>query len=370
MNILSFNTTGAGTQFCLEKNSEMFFLETEFSKHSEIFFPLLDDFLSKHNTKLDEIDVFGVVNGPGSFTGIRIGISVLKMFCFAKQKPCIVVNALEVLAYNIFEQNTNQKRICSVINAGAENVYYELFEVTKKELKTLSSPRVCSFSHFQRIKEKLGDVFVCYYDDGKQTSKFEELEEFRQELKASSLGKIIEMKTKKKEFCEFEKVCPIYLRDSQAEKIVFKDFEIKKTTKQDIDKILNLEKLSDDGMAWSETALKQSFANESFECFLLFVNGDCLGYVSIMNLVDEYEILRITVHPNARRQGVAKNLLNFLFEKAKKEDVKSLVLEVDEFNFSAQLLYEQMEFDVVGKRPKYYHDGKDGLIMRKYIQME
>ena len=94
MKVLSFNTTGSGTEFCLQKDDEMFFLETEFSKHSETFFPLLDNFLKQNDTDLKDVDVFGVVVGPGSFTGIRIGLSVVKMFSYVFQKKCVAVNAL------------------------------------------------------------------------------------------------------------------------------------------------------------------------------------------------------------------------------------------------------------------------------------
>ena len=121
---LAFNTTGMGTQFCLQKDSKKFYLETEFSKHSETFFPLLDAFLKENKVELNQIDVFAVCNGPGSFTGIRIGLSVIKMFAYVFQKPCISVTALDVLAYNIFDKLQNGDMVCSIINAGSQNLYY------------------------------------------------------------------------------------------------------------------------------------------------------------------------------------------------------------------------------------------------------
>ncbi len=366
MNCLSFNTTGLGTQFCLKKGNEVFVLETEFSKHSETFLPLLDEFLAKNNTSLDDVDVFGVVVGPGSFTGIRIGLSVIKMFAFAKQKKCVAVNALKVLAYNNFTQSKIGDIVCSVINAGAENLYYQLFQKTENNLKELTKPKLCSFLQFEKIKQKLKMTF-CYYDDGKQGEAHEGFEKFFQNQTAKALGDCVEAEVLAKNFVDFHEIVPLYLRFSQAEKQVFEAFEIVKGRKQDVEKIMALENSSDDGLPWSQTALTQSFDNENFSCFLFEANNEVLGYVSILENVDEHEILRIVVKPEARNQGVAKKLLEFLTKRAKANKISSLVLEVNQFNFSAQLLYEQMGFEVVGKRNGYYHDNQDGFVMRKIV---
>ncbi len=367
MNSLSFNTTSAGTQFCLQKDEKMFVLETEFSKHSETFFPLLDEFLAKNQITLDDIDVFGVVVGPGSFTGIRIGLSVIKMFAYVKQAKCVAVNALEVLAYNNFTQSKTGEIVCSAINAGAENLYYQLFKKTENSFKPLIKPKLCSFAQFEEIKSKLGKVTFCYYDDKKQGAPHPWLDKFLQNQTANALGECVKKQIETKNFVDFHNIIPLYLRSSQAEKIVFNKFNVLKANKQNVSQILELENIAEDGMAWSETALIQSFENPNFSCFLLKQNEEILGYVSTMNAVDEFEILRIVVKPEARNQGVAQNLLKFLFETAKQNKISSIVLEVNEFNFSAQLLYEKMGFEIVGKRTNYYKEGQDGFVMRKVL---
>ena len=69
--------------------------------HSEALMPLIDRLLKKTNQSLSEIDLFAVDNGPGSFTGIRIGLSTVKAFCDVTNKPCVSVSSLEALAYTI-----------------------------------------------------------------------------------------------------------------------------------------------------------------------------------------------------------------------------------------------------------------------------
>lgn len=66
----------------------------------------------------------------GSFTGIRIGLSTVKAFCDAKNKPCIAVSSLEALAYTVDEDNSY---ICSMIDAKHSNIYAGIFEKNGKE---------------------------------------------------------------------------------------------------------------------------------------------------------------------------------------------------------------------------------------------
>ncbi len=366
---LSFNTTGQGTEFCLEKNGQSYFLETEFSKHSETFFPLLDDFLRNHKTKLEDIDVFGVCVGPGSFTGIRIGLSVAKMFAYVFQKPCVCVTSLEVLAYNIFDNLKVGEKVCSIINAGSQNLYYQIFRKDGNSLTSLTSPKVCSFSQFSVIKEKL-DSKIIYYDNDEKKYDIIELENYKQKFSAKSLLNATLSHIQNKKQLSYKEVMPIYLRVSQAEQLFIKDeIVITKGSEKDIESIIMLEGNADsDDLAWNEKAIKESFQNSNYKCFLAQTKNEVVGYVGVMDLGDEYEILRIIVSKKARAKGVGTKLLTHLFNIAKEEEKKSVVLEVNTLNYTAMLLYEKLGFCVVGNRKNYYHNKLDGLIMRKFLE--
>ena len=69
--------------------------------HSETFVPLVERVLKKASKNYSDIDAFAVTTGPGSFTGIRIGISVVKGMCLALDKPCIAVSATAALAGSV-----------------------------------------------------------------------------------------------------------------------------------------------------------------------------------------------------------------------------------------------------------------------------
>ena len=85
--------------------------------HSQVILPMVKKMLEDSGKKLEEIDGFAAVSGPGSYTGLRIGISAVKGICFALDKPCAGVSALESLAV-----------ICSVMHARQNLVYSAFFE--------------------------------------------------------------------------------------------------------------------------------------------------------------------------------------------------------------------------------------------------
>lgn len=99
--------------------------ETAVKNHSESLMPLIDKLLKETNSTLNDVDLFAVDNGPGSFTGIRIGLSTVKAFCDVTKKPCVAVSSLEALAYTV---NSETGLVCSLIDAKHENVYAGFFE--------------------------------------------------------------------------------------------------------------------------------------------------------------------------------------------------------------------------------------------------
>lgn len=97
------------------------------NKHSETLLPMTAALLEQLKLTVCDIDLFASTVGPGSFTGVRIGVCLLKGLAFGKNKPCVGLSSLEMLAYNMlgFEKTL----VCSLISAGHGNFYTALFEV-------------------------------------------------------------------------------------------------------------------------------------------------------------------------------------------------------------------------------------------------
>ena len=96
--------------------------------HSENFMPLMEKTLKEANLTLDDIDLITCVVGPGSFTGIRIGIASIKAIAQIKYIPVVSVTSLESLSYNVDE---NCEIICSLIDARNNQVYAGIFDMHK-----------------------------------------------------------------------------------------------------------------------------------------------------------------------------------------------------------------------------------------------
>lgn len=93
--------------------------------HSEKLMPLIDSTLNECNLHLKDINLLACSVGPGSFTGIRIGIATLKAFYDATSIPVVGITSLEGLAYNVHQNGF----ICSLIDAKHNNVYCSVFKL-------------------------------------------------------------------------------------------------------------------------------------------------------------------------------------------------------------------------------------------------
>ncbi len=94
-------------------------------EHSTVLLPMIERVLSDASLSMKDVDLVSVTNGPGSFTGIRIGISTVKGLAFPFDTPCIGVSTLESLAWQLAGLDGI---ICPVIDAKNMNVYTALFE--------------------------------------------------------------------------------------------------------------------------------------------------------------------------------------------------------------------------------------------------
>lgn len=90
--------------------------------HSVKLMPQIEQIFKETNLTLNDIDLFACDKGPGSFTGIRIGISTIKAFCDVTNVPAIGIPSLMALAYNIDFNGY----ICSLIDAKNSNVYFRI----------------------------------------------------------------------------------------------------------------------------------------------------------------------------------------------------------------------------------------------------
>lgn len=94
-------------------------------KHAETILPLIDAMLEENGVTIGQMDGFAVDIGPGSFTGVRIGVSLINALAFAAGKKIILVDSLMTLAYAASE---TEKPVCAMIDARNGNAYAALYQ--------------------------------------------------------------------------------------------------------------------------------------------------------------------------------------------------------------------------------------------------
>lgn len=162
MNWLAVDTSGNHLSIIISKDKVLFksFISNVCLKHSITLLPELESLLEKANLTLNDIDVFACVVGPGSFTGIRIGVSTVKALAYSLNKKVLKVTSFETLAYN-----EDSKRVLAVIDAKHDNYYACGFVdnevliqpcfINKEQLLTLSKDYVvvsdCEIGDFKNV---------------------------------------------------------------------------------------------------------------------------------------------------------------------------------------------------------------------------
>ncbi|MBR4295303.1 MAG: tRNA (adenosine(37)-N6)-threonylcarbamoyltransferase complex dimerization subunit type 1 TsaB [Clostridia bacterium] len=162
MKILAIDSTAvvASCAVCEDERLLASFTLNNGNTHSENLLPMIESALNLLKLTPDDIDLFALSEGPGSFTGVRIGAATVKGLAFGKNKPCIGVSTLEALAYNLIGFDGI---FCPVMNARRNQVYNALFECHGGNLQRLTPDRAISV---EELEEELAKYSMPVYLTG------------------------------------------------------------------------------------------------------------------------------------------------------------------------------------------------------------
>jgi len=149
-------------------------------------------------------------------------------------------------------------------------------------------------------------------------------------------------------------------------------YVIRAMSLEDIDVVQKIDKLSF-SLPWPESAFRYELLENPRSMVWVAETKDwqaklmVVGVVVVWLILDEAHIATLAVHPDYRRKSLARNLLMVALREANDLGATSATLEVRETNLSAQSLYTQLGFDVVGRRRHYYKDTQeDAVLMTLY----
>ena len=221
MLLLAFESSAKPASVALFKDGVLISQYTQVSAltHSRTLLPMAEDLLKNCETDISEIDVFAVAHGPGSFTGIRIGVSTVKGLAWASDKPCVGVSTLEAMAYNGLGFDGI---VCPVMDARRSQVYNALFEIENNKPSRLTPDRPISLEELSAELSALNRPVFLTGDGAQLTHAFLTEKGIDHTLAPENLiwqsAWGVGMAALDKDPASAHALLPVYLRLSQAER--------------------------------------------------------------------------------------------------------------------------------------------------------
>lgn len=214
--ILSVDSSAVSAAAALTQGDEV--IKSEFINagltHSETLLPMIKRVMNGH--RFDELDAIAVSAGPGSFTGVRIGVATVKGLAFNNDIPCISVSVLEAIAYNFISENAV---ICAVMDARRMQFYNALFKVENGIVSRLCDDRAIALDDLKNELKDYGRVIIagdgarlCFDNLGLDNAEIADEDSMYQNAVGVSRAAM------NKEKISAASLMPVYLRPSQAER--------------------------------------------------------------------------------------------------------------------------------------------------------
>ena len=177
--ILNIETATNVCSVALAKHGKLISLKEskQDKSHAELLTVFIENILNTNNLKASSLDAVAVSKGPGSYTGLRIGVSAAKGICYSINKPLIGISTLQAMAYGII----NRKRVtvlnssthkhntwfCPMIDARRQEVYSAFFD-SKNQLKREVSADIIETNSYKDI---LDERAVIFFGNGSEKCK-------------------------------------------------------------------------------------------------------------------------------------------------------------------------------------------------------
>ena len=139
MNILSIDSSSKVATVAILNDTDLLgeYVLNNKREHSIVLMPMIEDLLKDCNLTIDDIDGYVVSKGPGSFTGLRIGMATVKGLSFGSGKPYVSISSLDALAYSL---NSFDGLICPIMDALRDNVYTAVYSYINSGLVPILEP--------------------------------------------------------------------------------------------------------------------------------------------------------------------------------------------------------------------------------------
>lgn len=365
--------------------------------------PTILDLLESVSIEYGQLRCVCVGRGPGSFTGVRIAMATAKGIASALEIPLVGVSTQGSIAWGAWSAG-NRGKLLVVGDAMRKEIYPAYFELTDDGVERLTADRVVKAQEFaENLSNSIdgcrlmmaGDALFKYSDLLAEDTNIDVLPESLWTPTGSGLllelSDTLRANERELDFDGYDPIAilPVYTRLSDAEEnertrlanassrdlrtgvqgnpseTEAPPIKYEPVSAEHVKTVAQMEQqylLTD---AWNESMVLDDLPRRDRTWWVALDEGKVAGYAGALVAGDDMQLLKIVVDQSKRRSGIGQELLTRVTEDARNLGAETASLEVRTSNSGAISFYERMGFESVGKRPKYYSDGADALIMRR-----
>jgi tRNA threonylcarbamoyl adenosine modification protein YeaZ/ribosomal-protein-alanine acetyltransferase len=308
--------------------------------HAEALGPMVERLFIESKTSPDQLSRIAVTYGPGTFTGLRIGLSFAKGMALALDIPLVGINSLKATA-----QHTTEK-VLIAHQAGGTGLFY---------WTSPDGPAMGSAENIIASAKKLNRPVIGSGFEGARTvwPHAKVFASFAATLPVTS-----------------ETIEPLYLRPPDAKPSVSTDAStshLRLANEYDLEVMADIHH-SCFAKSWSKADFASALSIPGSGALLVELAGTAYGFVQFQWVAGEAEINTICVSPNYRRQHFGTDLLQGLLAHLRGMNTTKVFLEVSAHNTAAIALYNNHGFAKTGLRKAYYADGSDAITMVRALE--
>jgi len=354
-------------------------LSFETRTHSETFMPLVHRVMEQAEITHADLDAYAITVGPGSFTGIRIGLAAVKGMALAANKPCISVSSTEALARSCENATATAREetvLVPAIDARNNRVFARVFE--DDTMKTLIPEDAYDADDLAKKIKNMPEVVygtrrqILVVGSGADVLK-QAFERNKVHINVyCAKGAAITPKGvagaafAHPELISARDVKATYCAVSQAERLrkndAADDYKIRPATADDVDRIMCLE----EGAIphpWQRKEIEKLITEDNKCAFVTEKNGHIACYIGCDIVLDEGNIGNLVTEEEERGKGLATAILKRLLVYLKEQGVKKVYLEVESTNTAAIVVYKKCGFKSYNIRKGYFGVGRDAILM-------
>ena len=337
------------------------------------------DFVRAAGFTLPDVDAFAVVTGPGSFTGLRIGLATIQGLALAGGRPAIGIPTLEAMAGGWIDASAGEATRLGVwLDAARGDVFYAAYDVdagaTLETARILLDPQVgkpqVAAAALAALPGRRPMVVTGSGADRFTSELMAAVPDARIATPAPNLAAGAARLAYRRIACAGSPhaLRPLYVRRPDAElareRAAAPFTVVHVTSAADVAAVADLQARTF-AEAWGAESFSGELANPDVARLYALKShaGRIVAYCSGWQIVDELHINSLAVDPAFRRKGLARQLLLEVMRQSAADHVAAATLEVRQSNEAGRALYESLGFVVEGVRPGYYQNPREDALV-------